>query len=152
MSAAIDEDHENWGEIEGLSLGGTAARVTDPDEIAKAKSLFTAKFPQVSAFSEDEIRTAMDLYRLTPSVISVLDYTKGFGHTDLVTVSESDQSCVPGGSGKPRSTSAADIGFLPARCSSIRRTAPEPHAIVSASSSTTPGAPLPVHDGWRAAP
>jgi nitroimidazol reductase NimA-like FMN-containing flavoprotein (pyridoxamine 5'-phosphate oxidase superfamily) len=86
VSAAIDEDHENWGEIEELSLGGTAARVTDPDEIAKANGLFTAKFPQVSAFSEDEIRTAMDLYRLTPSVISVLDYTKGFGHTDLVRV------------------------------------------------------------------
>ena len=28
----------------------------------------------------------MDLYRVTPSVISVLDYTKGFGHTDLVRV------------------------------------------------------------------
>ncbi|MFA6140320.1 MAG: pyridoxamine 5'-phosphate oxidase family protein [Hyphomicrobium sp.] len=85
VSAAIDEDHENWGEIEGLSLGGTAARVTDPGEIAKANSLFTAKFPQVSAFTS-EIRTAMDLYRVTPSVISVLDYTKGFGHTDLVRV------------------------------------------------------------------
>jgi len=29
----------------------------------------------------DEIR----LFRVTPVVISVLDYTKGFGHTDLVT-------------------------------------------------------------------
>jgi len=85
VSSVIDEDHENWGEIEGLSLGGTAARVTDPGEIAKANSLFTAKFPQVSAFTS-EIRTAMDLYRVTPSVISVLDYTKGFGHTDLVSV------------------------------------------------------------------
>jgi len=25
------------------------------------------------------------LFRLTPRVISVLDYSKGFGHTDLVT-------------------------------------------------------------------
>jgi len=29
----------------------------------------------------DEIR----LFRVTPTIISVLDYTKGFGHTDLVT-------------------------------------------------------------------
>lgn len=85
VSAAIDEDHKNWGEIEGLSLGGTATRVTDPGEIAKANSLFIAKFPQVSGFSP-ELRTAMDLYRVTPSFISVLDYTKGFGHNDLVTV------------------------------------------------------------------
>jgi len=28
----------------------------------------------------DEIR----LFRVTPTVISVLDYSKGFGHTDLV--------------------------------------------------------------------
>jgi len=26
------------------------------------------------------------IFRVTPSVISVLDYTKGFGHSDLVTV------------------------------------------------------------------
>ena len=25
------------------------------------------------------------IYRVTPKVISVLDYSKGFGHTDLVT-------------------------------------------------------------------
>jgi hypothetical protein len=25
------------------------------------------------------------IFRVTPTVISVLDYTKGFGHTDLVT-------------------------------------------------------------------
>jgi len=31
--------------------------------------------------SPDEIR----LFRVTPTVISVLDYAKGFGHTDLVT-------------------------------------------------------------------
>jgi hypothetical protein len=29
----------------------------------------------------DEVR----LFRVTPVVISVLDYSKGFGHTDLVT-------------------------------------------------------------------
>jgi hypothetical protein len=28
------------------------------------------------------------MIRITPVVISVLDYAKGFGHSDLVTVSE----------------------------------------------------------------
>ena len=85
VSAAIDEDHENWGEIEGLSLGGRRVRVTERGEIAKANNLFIAKFPQVSGVLA-ELRTAMDLYRVTPNVISVLDYTKGFGHSELVTV------------------------------------------------------------------
>ena len=83
VSAAIDEDHANWAEIDGLSLAGRAARVTDPSELAKANTLFTAKFPQVSSFPVD-MRLAMDIFRVTPSVISVLDYTKGFGHSDLV--------------------------------------------------------------------
>lgn len=30
--------------------------------------------------TRDEVR----LFRVTPTVISVLDYSKGFGHTDLV--------------------------------------------------------------------
>jgi hypothetical protein len=85
VSAAIDKDHENWGEIEGLSLAGTAVRVTDAEELSRVNGLFSAKFPQVRAFSAD-LRAAMDIYRLTPTVISVLDYTQGFGHTDLVEV------------------------------------------------------------------
>ena len=30
------------------------------------------------------------LLRITPEVVSILDYSKGFGHTDLVRVSERD--------------------------------------------------------------
>ncbi len=83
VSAAIDEDHANWAEIDGLSLAGRAARVTDATELARVGGLFLAKFPQVAAFSpEDRANTV--IIRITPTVISVLDYTKGFGHSDLV--------------------------------------------------------------------
>jgi hypothetical protein len=34
----------------------------------------------INRFRPDDVA----LFRLTPTVISVLDYTKGFGHTDLV--------------------------------------------------------------------
>jgi nitroimidazol reductase NimA-like FMN-containing flavoprotein (pyridoxamine 5'-phosphate oxidase superfamily) len=85
VSIAIDRDYENWNEIQGLSLAGTAARVTDADEIKKAGALFLDKFPQMAAFSEEELLGTV-IFRVTPSVISVLDYTKGFGHSDLVTV------------------------------------------------------------------
>jgi len=86
VSAAIDIDHTNWNEIEGVSLGGTAARVTDPAELDRVAKLFRAKFPQMGAFGEEDDSFDMTLYRVTPNVISVLDYTKGFGHTDLVTL------------------------------------------------------------------
>ena len=29
---------------------------------------------------------AMTVFRLRPTIVSVLDYTKGFGHTGLVTI------------------------------------------------------------------
>ena len=85
VSIAIDRDPESWFEIEGLSLAGTAERVTDAAELAKAGELFFAKFPQIAAFSEKDM-ASMAIYRVTPAVFSVLDYTKGFGHSDLVAV------------------------------------------------------------------
>lgn len=85
VSAAVDVDHTNWNEIEGISLGGTAERVTDPAELARVASLFLAKFPQLASLTaEDQEQTAV--FRVTPNVISVLDYAKGFGHNDLVTL------------------------------------------------------------------
>jgi general stress protein 26 len=85
VSIAIDRDYENWDQIQGLSLAGTAARITDAHEIEKAGALLLEKFPQAADFGP-EMREAMAVFRVTPSVISVLDYTKGFGHSDLVTV------------------------------------------------------------------
>jgi hypothetical protein len=32
------------------------------------------------------------VFRLAPEVISVLDYSKGFGHTDQITVSAADRA------------------------------------------------------------
>src|SRR6185437_94652 len=52
-------------------------------------------------------------------------------------------SFVPRGSWKPRSKSSAFIGARPARCRRVSFSAPSPHAMVSLSSSTSPGAPLP---------
>lgn len=83
VSVAIDKDHANWDEIEGLSLAGTAARITNPEELEKASSLFLAKFPQLEAFAGKD-PFDMVLFRVTPTVISVLDYSKGFGHNELV--------------------------------------------------------------------
>ena len=85
VSAAIDSDHENWAEIEGLSLGGAATPVTSVNELEKVGALFVEKFPQVAAFTPEQ-QMGTTIFRVTPSVISVLDYSKGFGRSDLVAV------------------------------------------------------------------
>jgi hypothetical protein len=60
--------------------------VDDRVEAEKVLRMLPLKYPEapplpVKMPSPDEVR----LFRVTPTVISVLDYAKGFGHTDLVT-------------------------------------------------------------------
>jgi hypothetical protein len=43
------------------------------------------KFPQIARYSPADMNELV-LFRITPEIISVLDYRKGFGHTDLVKV------------------------------------------------------------------
>jgi hypothetical protein len=72
--------------ITGLSMAAHAQAVTDRAEAAKVLRMLPLKYPDAPPLpmnmpSPDEVR----IFRVTPVVISVLDYTKGFAHTDLVT-------------------------------------------------------------------
>jgi hypothetical protein len=52
----------------------------------QACQLMCQKFPQIAPYAPTELEE-LALFRVTPEIISVLDYRKGFGHTDLVKVS-----------------------------------------------------------------
>jgi nitroimidazol reductase NimA-like FMN-containing flavoprotein (pyridoxamine 5'-phosphate oxidase superfamily) len=85
ISLTIDHDTSDPMAITGLSMAAHARAVDDPAEVTKALNMMPAKFPEYAALpmpKPDEIR----IFRVTPTVISVLDYTKGFGHSDLVMV------------------------------------------------------------------
>ena len=86
LSLTIDHDTANLMTITGLSMAARAHAVDDRAEAEKVLRMLPLKYPEapplpVKMPSPDEIR----LFRVTPTVISVLDYSKGFGHTDLVT-------------------------------------------------------------------
>jgi pyridoxine/pyridoxamine 5'-phosphate oxidase len=83
VSLTVNLPYANWSEIRGLSIGGRAERVTHPREIDQVAQLMFQKFPQISPFAPTELEGVV-LFRITPEIISVLDYRKGFGHTDLV--------------------------------------------------------------------
>jgi hypothetical protein len=73
-------------EITGLSMAARAQAVTDRAEAEKVLRLLPTKYPEQASLpiempKPEEVR----IFRVTPTVISVLDYSKGFGHTDLVT-------------------------------------------------------------------
>ena len=85
VSVTINRDYENWSEIEGLSMAAAAHSVTDAREQERVEKLMFEKFTQVADYEPDE---PMDLafVRLEPKVVSVLDYRKEFGHTELVQI------------------------------------------------------------------
>ena len=85
VSLTIDHDTSQVMEITGLSMAAHAQRVTGREEGEKILRLLMQKYPQQTGVplqmpGPDEVA----LFRVTPKVISVLDYNKGFAHTDLV--------------------------------------------------------------------
>jgi hypothetical protein len=74
--------------ITGLSMAARAHRVTDRAEAEKVLRMLPLKYPDAPPSIANMRMPAPDevaLFRVEPEVISVLDYTKGFAHTDLVT-------------------------------------------------------------------
>lgn len=84
ISLTIDHDTPQVMEITGLSMAARARAVVDPAEAEKAMRLLMQKYPQQSVPLPIPSPADVRIFRVTPSVISVLDYTKGFAHTDLV--------------------------------------------------------------------
>ncbi|WP_046869689.1 pyridoxamine 5'-phosphate oxidase family protein [Microvirga massiliensis] len=85
VSLTIDHDTSDLMAITGLSMAARAQAVVDPAEAEKILRMLMLKYPEVTLPgpmpSPEEVR----IFRVTPTVISVLDYSKGFAHTDLVT-------------------------------------------------------------------
>jgi general stress protein 26 len=84
VSATIDRDTRDWNKVKGLSLGGHAQLLKGKNEREHAYQVLLKKFPEMSSFPPSE--SAMAFVRVRPTVISVLDYTQGFGHTELVKI------------------------------------------------------------------
>jgi hypothetical protein len=86
VSLAIDHDTPDIMAITGLSMAGHATAVVDRAEAEKVLRLLPEKYPKdIELPGPMPTPDDVALFRVTPTVISVLDYTKGFGHTDLVT-------------------------------------------------------------------
>ena len=100
VSIAIASDATEPLEITGLSLAGKACVVTDPGEFEYVSRLRSRRYPEYAALppvlgetqriSPPPAADSIVLLRITSEIISVLDYSKGFGHSDLITFSDRD--------------------------------------------------------------
>jgi nitroimidazol reductase NimA-like FMN-containing flavoprotein (pyridoxamine 5'-phosphate oxidase superfamily) len=89
VSIAIANDYPQPLQIRGLSLAGEAIVVEDPGEIDHAVEILLRRYPEYKVMPPPD-PAAIAMLRTTPEVVSILDYSKGFGHTDLVRVTSSD--------------------------------------------------------------
>ena len=87
MSITIDHDTPDIMSITGLSMAARAERVSDRAEAEKVIGMLPLKYPDAPPSTARMKMPGPDdvaLFRIVPEVVSVLDYTQGFAHTDLV--------------------------------------------------------------------
>jgi nitroimidazol reductase NimA-like FMN-containing flavoprotein (pyridoxamine 5'-phosphate oxidase superfamily) len=87
VSITIDHDTPDIMSITGLSMAARAHRVSDRAEAQKVLAMMPLRYPDAPPLPAGMTMPGPEevaLFRVVPEVISVLDYTKGFAHTDLV--------------------------------------------------------------------
>ncbi|MDW6024779.1 pyridoxamine 5'-phosphate oxidase family protein [Mesorhizobium sp. BAC0120] len=89
VSITMTAPYKSWAEIQGLSMAGEASEVMTAHEEAAVGELMLKRFPQLSEMQPPDA-SALKLFRVRPSLVSILDYSRGFGHTDLVAVNADD--------------------------------------------------------------
>jgi nitroimidazol reductase NimA-like FMN-containing flavoprotein (pyridoxamine 5'-phosphate oxidase superfamily) len=85
ISLTIDHDTPDVMAITGLSMAAHAKAVDDPAEADRILRMLMVRYPEQTVPLPIPKAEDVRVFRVTPTVISVLDYSKGFGHTDLVT-------------------------------------------------------------------
>ena len=88
VSITVDHDTPDIMAITGLSMAARAHPVRDRSEAQRVLGLLAAAYAESSTTKPPMPMPGPEdvaVFRVEPEVISVLDYTKGFGHTDLVT-------------------------------------------------------------------
>lgn len=93
-SIAIGADTREPMGITGLSMAARCTEVTDPAERARVLGLMLRRYPEYAGFPASAI-DGMAVMVALPEIVSVLDYSLGFGHADLMRLRPSETRRVP---------------------------------------------------------
>lgn len=83
VSIAIGADTRDPEDIRALSMSARVAEVTDARRRDEIYALLLRRRPEYASFPRPDAKAAAIL-RATPEIISVVDYSKGFGHADTI--------------------------------------------------------------------
>ncbi len=107
VGIAIGRDVDDPSEIRELAIAAEASEVTDADQRQHAIDLLIERRPSLGSLPRPDSETAA-IMRAAGRVITISDYSKGFGHSDVVTLG-------PAGIIDMKPARPDDWGFKPAR-------------------------------------
>ena len=94
VSIVVGRDFEDPSRIRALSIAANASEVRDPSQRERAINLILQRHPALAKLPRPDLEHSA-VMRAYCSIVSVLDYSKGFGHADLLTVSPGGVEMTP---------------------------------------------------------
>lgn len=94
VSIVVGRDFEDPSQIKALSIAANASEVRDPKQRERAIDLILQRHPALVKLPRPNMEHSA-VMRAYCSIVSVLDYSKGFGHADLLTVSPGGVEMTP---------------------------------------------------------
>jgi len=94
VSLVIGRDFHDPGTIKALSIAAHASEVTDANQRKQAITQLLERHPGLRRLEPpDPSHSAV--MRAYPEIVTILDYSKGFGHADILTVSPGGVEMTP---------------------------------------------------------
>jgi nitroimidazol reductase NimA-like FMN-containing flavoprotein (pyridoxamine 5'-phosphate oxidase superfamily) len=94
VSIVIGRDFEDPADIKALSIAANASEVRDPKQRARAIDLILERHPALAKLGRPDPKHSA-VMRAYCSIVTILDYSKGFGHADLLTVAPGGVEMTP---------------------------------------------------------
>lgn len=87
VSLAVGGEAKDLSQLTAVYAAAHAVEVTDPEERTRAWNLLVSRHPNLADFELPE-RTDAAMIRAACQYVTVLDYRRGLGHTEDLSVSE----------------------------------------------------------------
>ena len=94
VSIVVGRDFEDPAQIRALSIAANASEVRDPAQRERAIDLILERHPALAQLPRPDPGHSA-VMRAYCSIVTILDYSKGFGHADLLTVAPGGVEMTP---------------------------------------------------------
>ncbi len=94
VSIVVGRDFADPAQIKALSIAANASEVRDPKQRQRAIELVLARHPSLAELPKPSAKQSA-IMRAYPSIVTILDYSKGFGHADVLTVAPGGVEMTP---------------------------------------------------------